>query len=73
MRSDLPLLSDGRARDILERICEEHNVSLDLISKLIDIQRDNLGRGRQTGISSEFSGAISEFIEEMTETADALG
>ena len=73
MRSDLPLLTDERAREILEGICRDHNLSLDLISKLIDIQRDNLGRGRQTGISSEFSAAISEFAEEQMENANALG
>lgn len=71
MRRDLPLLNDKNARDILEGLCQEHNITLALLEHLLDIQRDNLGRGRQIGISQEFSAAISEFIEEREEMADA--
>ncbi len=70
-RRSLPLLSDRKARNILEKLCKEHNISLDLLCKLIEIQRDNLGRGRQLGISQEFSAAISDFIEERAEAQDA--
>ncbi|WP_420823868.1 DNA modification system-associated small protein [Sulfurifustis variabilis] len=63
-RRALPLLADKKAKNVLQRICQEHNVSLDLLRSLIEIQRDNLGRGRQVGISQEFSAAISDFIEE---------
>lgn len=70
-RRSLPLLSDKKARNILHKLCKEHNISLDLLRNLIEIQRDNLGRGRQLGISQEFSAAISDFIEERAEVQDA--
>lgn len=70
-RRDLPLLGDKKAKKILDDLCQEHGVAVSLIERLIDIQRDNLGRGRQLGITQEFSAAISEFIEERKEEADA--
>lgn len=70
-RRSLPLLGDRKARNILQKLCQEHNISLDLLRNLIEIQRDNLGRGKQIGITQEFSAAISDFIEEQAETQDA--
>ncbi len=72
-RRNLPLLGDKKAKKILKQLCQEHGVAVSLIEQLIDIQRDNLGRGRQLGITQEFSAAISEFLEERKETADASG
>lgn len=71
MRRDLPLLSDSNARKIIEELCAEHLITIDLIERLLEIQRDNLGRGRQIGISQEFSAAVSEFIEEREERENA--
>lgn len=68
---DLPLFEDETARSILEELCKEHRVSLELLEQLLSIQRANLGRGKQIGISQEFSAAISEFIESYAEAEDA--
>lgn len=57
------MLGDHSARTILEALCNEHGITVDLIEQLINIQRDNLGRGRQIGITQEFSAAISEYLE----------
>ncbi len=65
-RRTLPLLADKKAKNILQKLCQEHNINLDLLRNLIEIQRDNLGRGRQVGISHEFSAAISDFIDSQT-------
>ena len=70
-KRELPLLEVEKARVILHQLCQEHGVSVSLIRNLIDIQRDNLGPGRQMGITQEFSAAISEFIEESAEGPDA--
>lgn len=70
-RRSLPLLAERKAKDVLQGLCQEHNISLDLLRTLIEIQRDNLGRGRQLGISQEFSAAISDFIEERAGAHDA--
>jgi len=59
----LPMLSDVKARKILKSLCAEHNVSLELFTQMVEIQRDNLGRGRQIGISQDFSAVIAEFLE----------
>ncbi|MGX2032910.1 DNA modification system-associated small protein [Methylocaldum gracile] len=70
-RRSLPLLDDLKAKAILKQICQEHGISLDLLRNLIEVQRDNLGRGRQFGISQEFSAVISDFIEQQEEAEDA--
>ncbi|WP_425018261.1 DNA modification system-associated small protein [Paraburkholderia caballeronis] len=62
-KRSLPILSDGSARKILRDLCKQHKVSLDLVTQMIEIQRDNLGRGKQIGISQDFSAAIAEFLE----------
>ncbi len=62
-RRSLPLLADPRAKEILKKLCAEHGVTVTLLSQLIEIQRDNLGRARQMGITADFSAAIADFLE----------
>lgn len=62
-RRSLPLLSDPRAKDILKRLCKDHGISVTLLGQLIEIQRENLGRARQAGITADFSAAIADFLE----------
>lgn len=59
----LPIIDDAESRKILRDLCKTHNLSLDLVVEMVEIQRDNLGRGRQLGITQEFSAAIAEFLE----------
>jgi len=70
-RRSLPLLEDSKAKAILQKLCLEHGISLELLRNLIEIQRDNLGRSQQFGISQEFSAVISDFIEQREESQDA--
>jgi hypothetical protein len=67
---DLPVFGDKGARQILQQLCSEHGISLRLLQTLIAIQRNNLGRGKQMGISQEFSAVLNEFIESQDD-ADA--
>ncbi|WP_248320820.1 DNA modification system-associated small protein [Caballeronia sp. Sq4a] len=62
-KRSLPILSDGAAKKILRDLCKQHNVSLELVTQMIEIQRENLGRGRQIGITQDFSAAIAEFLD----------
>ena len=66
-RRELPLLGDANAREIIDGLCKEHDISLDLVVQLLDIQRDYLGSGRKKGITEDFSATLSEFIEEQEE------
>lgn len=59
----LPILSDPQAKKILKALCAQHNVSLDLFAQMVEIQRENLGRGKQIGITQDFSAAIAEFLD----------
>lgn len=59
----MPILSDPESRRILRDLCREHKLSMDLLEQMIEIQRDNLGRGRQIGISQDFSATIAEFLD----------
>lgn len=62
-RRSLPLLSDADSRQVLKDLCRRHRLTLPLITDLIDIQRNNLGRGKQIGISQEFNAVIAEFLD----------
>ncbi|QTO40863.1 DNA modification system-associated small protein [Desulfovibrio desulfuricans] len=64
MYQDLPLLADAQAKNILTELCLQRGISVELVERLIEIQRDNLGKGRQRGISQEFSAAIAAFLDE---------
>lgn len=67
-RRTLPLLADPKSKAILKQLCLEHGVTMALLGQLIDIQRENLGRARQVGITADFSAAIAEFLESNTGT-----
>jgi hypothetical protein len=62
-KRSLPLLSDPKAKDILKRLCKDHGITIALLSQLIEIQRENLGRARQVGITADFSAAIADFLD----------
>jgi hypothetical protein len=48
--SDLPLWADENARAILERICEGHNVPVDVLTELVSLQRERQHQERASGI-----------------------
>jgi hypothetical protein len=62
-RSRLPILENPEAKKILKELCKTHKLSMDLLVAMIGIQRENLGRGRQVGITQDFSAAIADFLE----------
>ena len=45
MYQDLPLLADAQAKNILAELCLQRGISVELVESLIEIQRDNLGKG----------------------------
>jgi len=47
--SDLPLWADEDARTVLERVCEEHKVPLDVITELVTLQRERQHQERAAG------------------------
>lgn len=62
-KQTLPILSDPQAKTIMRQLCKEHGLSFDLLTQMIEIQRENLGKGRQIGITQEFSAAIADFLD----------
>ncbi|PAP96926.1 DNA modification system-associated small protein [Mesorhizobium wenxiniae] len=48
--SDLPLWVDEDARSILERVCEQHNVPVDVLTELVSLQRERQHQERASGI-----------------------
>jgi hypothetical protein len=48
--SDLPLWADEDARAILEQVCAEHNVPVDVLSELVGLQRERQHQERAAGI-----------------------
>jgi hypothetical protein len=59
----LPMLADPEAKKILKDLCKTHQLSMELLTAMLNIQRENLGRGRQMGITQEFSAEIADFLE----------
>lgn len=47
--SDLPLWADEDARTVLDRVCEEHKVPLDVITELVTLQRERQHQERAAG------------------------
>lgn len=60
----LPILSEAKSRAVIRAICKRHGVSIELLQQMVEIQREHLGRGKQIGISQDFSAAIADFLEE---------
>lgn len=52
---DLPLWSDNEAREVMEKLCEKHNVPVDVLTELVAIQRHSQDRGKALGIYDAFS------------------
>ena len=52
--SDLPLWANDEARDVLERICDEMNVPIDVVTELVTLQRERQHQERAAGIYSRF-------------------
>jgi hypothetical protein len=48
--SDLPLWADDDARSVLERICQSHNVPMDVLTELVSLQRERQHQERASGI-----------------------
>jgi len=47
---DLPLWRDDSARAVLEEVCREYNVPVDVITELVTLQRDRQHQERAAGI-----------------------
>lgn len=58
---DLPLWSDNVARDVMEKLCQKHNVPVDVFTDLVRIQRQNQDKSKAFGIYD----AISEVLSRM--------
>lgn len=56
---DLPLWSDSEAREVMEKLCEKHNVPVDVLTELVAIQRQSQDRGKALGIYDAFSEVLS--------------
>lgn len=56
---DLPLWSDNEAREVMVKLCEKHNVPVDVLTELVAIQRRSQDRGKALGIYDAFSEALS--------------
>ncbi|TIM38450.1 DNA modification system-associated small protein [Mesorhizobium sp.] len=48
--SDLPLWADDEASTVLERICSQHGVPVDVVSELVILQRARQHQERAAGI-----------------------
>lgn len=48
--SDLPLWANAKARSILERVCADHGVPVDVITELVTLQRERQHQERAAGV-----------------------
>jgi len=61
---DLPLFRDKSASKMIREACTKHRISVDLLKRLLEVQRNFAGAGRQHGITPEFDACFSEFLED---------
>jgi hypothetical protein len=52
---DLPLWADEKAQSILERVCVQYNVPVDVITELVMVQRERQHQERAHGIYDRFA------------------
>ncbi len=52
---DLPLWADKEAQAVLEKVCEEHKVPVDVITELVMVQRERQHQERAHGIYDRFA------------------
>ena len=60
---ELPIFNDPKARAVLDAACRKHNVTVTLLRELVEIQRQNVGRGVQLGITGDFEECIRDFLD----------
>ncbi len=58
---DLPLWSDLDARSILESLCKQHRVPIEVLEELVSIQRERQSQERADGVYQ----AITETLDQM--------
>lgn len=56
---DLPLWSDAEARVLLEALCRQHNVPLDVLEELVGIQRERSGEERARNVYPRIEEVLS--------------
>jgi hypothetical protein len=55
---DLPLWSDPEAKELLLKLCEKHEVPLQVITDLVAIQRERQDQERAHGVYDAISEAL---------------
>lgn len=53
--NDLPLWTDTEAQAVLERICAQHKVPVDVIAELVMVQRERQHQERAHGVYDRFA------------------
>lgn len=52
--NDLPLWANADAREVLERVCEQYKIPIDVIAELVTVQRERQHQERAHGIMLRF-------------------
>lgn len=52
--ADLPLWTDEHAHAKLQQVCERHNVTIDVLTELVTLQRERQHQERARGIFMRF-------------------
>ena len=52
--NDLPLWADDDAREVLEAVCNQHQVPVDVITQLVMVQRERQHQERARNINLRF-------------------
>jgi hypothetical protein len=59
--SDLPLWSDEEANKILQEVCAENRVPIDVVTELVGLQRERQHQERAAGIYARFEEILGRF------------
>jgi DNA sulfur modification protein DndC len=72
IRYDSPVFAD-EDKAVLERICKKHDVSLPMVSKLIEVERSLQGMARRSSIQKQITSVLEEDWRSSEDLLTAVG
>jgi hypothetical protein len=62
--SGIKLIDRGKGSELLRKYCREHDVPVDLVRALVDMEVKHQGRARRHGLNAEIDELLSRAIED---------
>lgn len=61
--SGIRLTERGQGREILKKYCRRIGISVEIVTRLLDVEQEHVGRGRRHGLYQQFDEILGEAAE----------